>query len=462
MLDGPFAGAFGGVHLLPFYVPIDGSDAGFDPTDHTAVDPRLGSWDDVARLGDRYTVMVDLIVNHVSADSVQFRAWLSDPSAPEGAMFLTPERVFGRRPTADEIARIYRPRPTPAFTTVRFGDGSEREVWTTFTSSQIDIDVEHELGWGYLVSILDRFAEAGVGLIRLDAVGYAIKRAGTSCFMIPETYEFIGQLADEARRRGMTVLVEIHGYHRDQIEIARRVDLVYDFALPPLAIDALTTGDGSALRNWIAIRPDNAINVLDTHDGIGVIDVGVDQRDPTRPGLLPPERIDALVEGIHERSGGASRRATGASASNLDLYQVNCTFYDAFGRDDRRYLAARLLQLLLPGTPQVYYVGLLAGTNDADLLERTGVGRDVNRHHYTRGEIDEALGRPVVRRLVALLRWRATSPAFEGTFVVVPGADHELTLRWSTADDEALEVTIDLRTAEVTTNDAALRAALDA
>ena len=52
LLDGPFAGAFGGVHLLPFYVPIDGADAGFDPDDHTAVDPRIGTWHDVRTASD--------------------------------------------------------------------------------------------------------------------------------------------------------------------------------------------------------------------------------------------------------------------------------------------------------------------------------------------------------------------------------------------------------------------------
>ena len=42
LLDGPLAGLFGGIHLLPFFHPIDGADAGFDPIDHTRVDPRLG------------------------------------------------------------------------------------------------------------------------------------------------------------------------------------------------------------------------------------------------------------------------------------------------------------------------------------------------------------------------------------------------------------------------------------
>ena len=52
LLDGPLAGLFDGVHLLPFYPPIDGEDAGFDPTDHTAVDSRLGDWNDIRTASD--------------------------------------------------------------------------------------------------------------------------------------------------------------------------------------------------------------------------------------------------------------------------------------------------------------------------------------------------------------------------------------------------------------------------
>jgi len=215
-------------------------------------------------------------------------------------------------------------------------------------------------------------------------------------------------------------------------------------------LDALFTGDAGPLERWIDLRPNNAVNVLDTHDGIGVIDVGVDPRNRDRPGLLSEPRIHDLVEGIHERSNGTSRLATGSAASNLDLYQVNCTFYDALGRDDHRYLAARMIQLVLPGTPQIYYVGLLAGSNDMDLLAATGSGRDVNRHRYTPGEIAEALQRPVVRRLVEMLRWRAVHPAFRGDFELLPSADHELSVRWS-APDSTVTVTVDLRTGDVLT-----------
>ncbi len=449
LLAGPLAGAFTGVHVLPFYVPIDGADAGFDPTDHLAVDPRIGGWDDIAAIATTHDVMADIIVNHVSDESTPFRDWWErgGASAYDG-MFLTFDAVFPDGATEADLTTVYRPRPGLPLTRVRTGDGRQRLMWTTFTPHQIDIDVEHERGWAYLTSIVDRLATAGVTFVRLDAVGYAIKRAGTSCFMLPETFEFVDRLAAALREVGITVLVEVHGHHLMQLDIARRVDLVYDFALPPLVLDALYRGDSGPLRRWFEIRPTNAVNVLDTHDGIGVIDVGADPTHPERPGLLEPDRLSDLVEEIHRRSDGASRKATGAAASNLDLYQVNCTYYDALGRDDERYLLARLIQCLVPGIPQVYYVGLLAGGNDVDLLERTGVGRDINRHHYDADELDAALDREVVRRLLRLLRWRTSHPVLStagAAFEVVDAPPHVLHLRWSAPDgSHVLDAEIDL------------------
>lgn len=437
-------GAFGGVHLLPFFTVYDGADAGFDPVDHTAVDPRLGSWDDVRDLGRDLDTVVDVIVNHVSADSAQFQDVVTHGAAsPWADMFLTMSTVFPAGATESDLTTIYRPRPGLPFTPVTLG-GQRRLVWTTFTPAQIDIDVAAPSAQAYLVSVLDTLAAAGVTLIRLDAVGYAVKTPGTTCFMTPETFAFIDRLTALARQRDLEVLVEVHAYYRRQVEIGRSVDRVYDFALPPLVLHALYTGDGRPLVEWMRVRPANAVTVLDTHDGIGVIDVGPDQTAPDRPGLLTPEQIDALVEGIHERTQGASRQATGWAASNLDVYQVNSTFYDALGRDDRRYLAARALQFFAPGIPQVYYVGALAGHNDLELLARTGVGRDINRHLFTDAEIDEALERPVVTALLALARFRNTIDVFDGDFTIeAEQGDRVLTLRWVDGDRSA-DLRVDL------------------
>jgi sucrose phosphorylase len=442
-LRGPLGGLFGGVHLLPFFHPIDGADAGFDPIDHTQVDPRLGTWQDLAALGETVELTADLIVNHVSVHSPQFQDFSRKGAAsPYADLFLTLDRVFPHGAKEADLLRIYRPRPGLPFTCMPMQDGRQHLLWTTFTPQQIDIDVESARGKEYIGGILRRFQEAGIKMIRLDAVGYAIKRAGTTCFMIPETFQYISDLTTQAHALGMEVLVEIHSYHRDQVDIAQRVDRVYDFALPPLILHTLYKRDAGALRNWLSFSPRNAITVLDTHDGIGVIDVGADARDPHgRPGLLNAAEIDHLVETIHERSLGQSRQATGAAASNLDLYQVNCTFYEALGRRDGEYLLARAIQFFSPGIPQVYYTGLLAGENDMELLARTSVGRDINRHYYTTEEIAANLRRPVVRGLFELIRFRNRHAAFDGQFHLPTGAPESLVMEWRAGGDFArLEV----------------------
>ncbi|HKH70780.1 MAG TPA: sucrose phosphorylase [Vicinamibacterales bacterium] len=437
LLEGPFAGAFGGVHVLPFFHPIDGADAGFDPIDHTQVDPRLGTWDDVAALAARTAVMADAIVNHVSRHSPQFLDYdARGEASPYAGLFLTYDRVFPDGAREPDLAALHTPRPNLPFTKHLSRRGAHVLLWTTFTGDQIDIDVQHPEGRRYLTAVLTRLHDAGVRAIRLDAVGYAIKKAGTSSFMIPETFAFIADLTAQAHALGMEVLVEVHGHHQDQIEVARQVDWVYDFALPPLVLHALYTRDVSRLLRWLEIRPLNAVTVLDTHDGIGVKDVAGDPRR-NAPGLLDRHHIDSLIETIHERSRGESRLASGDTASNVDSSQINCTFYDALGRRDGEYLIARAIQCFIPGIPQLYYVGLLAGSNDVDLLRRTGVGRDINRHYFESAELSEAMNRPVVQSLLSLLRVRNTHPAFDGTFTIEPSPADRLVLRWNKHGDWA-------------------------
>jgi sucrose phosphorylase len=443
LLAGPFAGAFGGVHVLPFFHPIDGADAGFDPIDHTQVDSRLGTWEDVAALAAHTDVMADVIVNHVSRHSPQFQDYHARGDAsPHAGLFLTFDRVFPHGATESDLAALHTPRPGLPFTQHEFPERGCVLLWTTFTSDQIDIDVQHPEGRRYLTAVLAALHGAGIRAIRLDAVGYAIKKAGTSCFMIPETFAFIADFTAQARALGMDVLVEVHDHYQQQIDIARQVDWVYDFALPPLVLHTLYTRDASRLMHWLEIRPRNAVTVLDTHDGIGVRDVEGDTRRHV-PGLLDRQQIDSVIETIHERSRGESRHASGSAASNVDTSQINCTFYDALGQRDAEYLTARAIQCFVPGIPQVYYVGLLAGSNDIELLRRTGVGRDINRHYYTAPELDAAMTRPVVQSLLSLLRIRNSHRALDGIFQVEPAPAGRLALRW-TNDGEWLRLDVDL------------------
>jgi len=440
MLDGSLAGLFGGVHLLPFYYPIHGADAGFDPIDHTRIDPCLGSWADIKELGQDIDLMADLIVNHVSSSSPQFLDYSEKGDASiYKDLFLTMGSIFPNGATETDLLTIYRPRPGLPFSYVTLKNHQKHLLWTTFSKQQIDINVTHPQGRDYLQSVLKQLHANGVRMVRLDAIGHAIKKAGTSCFMIPETFVFIQDLTRQATALDMEVLVEIHSHFRRQIEIALQVDRVYDFALPPLVLHAIFNHTARYLKRWLEISPRNAITVLDTHDGIGVIDIGADKANPEDyPGLVPAGELDELVERIHINSKEQSRLATGAAASNLDLYQVNCTFYDALGRNDSDYLLARAIQFFAPGVPQVYYVGLLAGQNDMNLLTKTGVGRDINRHFYTPDEVDRAIERPVVQSLFELIHFRNTHAAFGGSFTMPATSDTALTLRWENGDAWAM------------------------
>lgn len=82
--------------------------------------------------------------------------------------------------------------------------------------------------------------------------------------------------------------------------------------------------------------------------------------------------------------------------NNLDIYKINCTYYSVLGNDGQAYLLARVLQCFAQGIPQIYYVGLLAGENDIELLESTKEGRNINRHYYDLEEIEREVQRPVV------------------------------------------------------------------
>ena len=432
LLDGPLGGLFGGVHVLPFYRPYDGADAGFDPDDHLAVDPRLGGWPDLRRLASSHDVVADVIVNHVSDRSAEFRDVVRrGEDSPYAGMFLTFDAAFPKGATETDLALIVRPRPGLPFTPVDLG-GRRRLLWTTFTPHQIDLDVRHPLARRYLSDVLGRLAASGVAMVRLDAIGYTVKAPATTCFLTPETLDFVDELTAEAHDLGMKVLAEVHAPGRYAAATAARVDHVYDFVLAPLVLHAVLTGDCEPLTGWLASRPDNAVTVLDTHDGIGLVDAGP-SRDGSDQGQLSSAQLEALVAQVSRNSAGTSR----ASMADGLLYQLSCTLYDAVGRDDRRWLLARLVQLFTPGIPQVYYVGLLAGTNQPLPAGPVTDHREIHRRRYTEAQVAQALQQPGVAELTRLIRLRSGHPAFTGEFTLPDVPRGELALAWRAGDARA-------------------------
>jgi sucrose phosphorylase len=437
ILNTYFGKAVAGVHLLPFY-PSSG-DRGFAPTDYHRVDEAFGDWNDVRGLSQDYTLMVDFMVNHISAQSACYRDFLEKKDAsPYRDLFIRYKDFWQNgEPSDRELALIYKRKPEAPYAVARFVDGSEEKVWSTFSDEQIDLDCRTVATRAFIRESLDHLANMGASVVRLDAFAYAVKRAGTSCFFVePEIWELLDFCSAVLRPHETKILPEVHEHHSIQMKLAERGFWVYDFALPMLLLNALYYGSTAYLKHWLGICPQEQFTTLDTHDGIGVVDVR---------GLLPDEELDRTREDIFRHGANVKKVYSGAGYNNLDIYQINSTYYSALGNDDDAYLLARAVQFFAPGTPQVYYVGLLAGRNDIELLEKTREGRNINRHYYSAKEVAAEVTRPVVSQLIRLMEFRNAHPAFDGAFELLGCADDELAIR-RTLGDEFAELHVDFST----------------
>lgn len=443
-----FADLFpGGIHILPPY-PSSG-DRGFAPLDYTRIDPQFGTWADIRRLGEQYGVMLDVMVNHMSQRSVFFQDFLKHGRSSKYAdMFLTLDKIWpDGQPVQADIDLMFLRREVP-YSTFTVGNGRVEQVWTTFgktdPSEQIDLDVNSELTKAYFRDIFTHFRDNRVHMVRLDAVGYVIKKPGSSCFFVePEIDGFLGWIAEQADRLGIALLPEVHAHYSIQYKLAERGFWIYDFILPYTVLDALVNRSGERLRRYLKDRPARQFTMLDCHDGIPV--------KPDMDDLIEPERARKVVELCLARGANLSHIVSDKhkAEDGFDVHQIRITYYDALGRDDDAYMAARAIQLFVPGIPQIYYVGLLAGENDQARGEATGDGREINRHNYTLAEIEHAVERPVVRRLLELIRFRNTHEAFQGHFHPRETEDHEIKLEWE-KDGKRCLLHVDFRTYQTT------------
>lgn len=416
-LDEHFDRAVGGVHILPFFP--SSADRGFAPMRYDIVDPAFGTWDDVRAIGEKRYLMFDFMVNHISRQSPYFQDFLAEKDQSEYADFFIRYKDFWAReggfPTQEQVDAIYKRKPRAPYVEAEFADGTSEKVWCTFGEEQIDLNVQSERVRRFFAHTLATMADANASIVRLDAFAYACKKAGTSCFFVqPDTSELLDELQGMLGEDVM-VLPEIHEHYSIQLKVAQMGYWIYDFALPVLTLHALYAGEGHHLKRWLEMSPKHQFTTLDTHDGLGIVDV----KD-----LLPDDQIDWVKDRMFAQGANVKRIYNTEAYNNLDIYQVNTTYYSALGNDDAAYALARAIQMFAPGIPMVYYVGMLAGANDIELLESTKEGRNINRHYYTRAEIAREVERPVVKELLQLMELRNTHPAFdiEGDLEVsIPG-----------------------------------------
>lgn len=427
VLEKHLQGVIGGVHILPFF-PSSG-DRGFAPMDYTKVDAAFGDWSDIQALAKDYYLMFDFMVNHISAQSPYFKDFLAKKDDSEWRNLFIRYKDFwkdtGGEPTPEQVDLIYKRKPRAPYRIAEFADGTSEKVWCTFDEQQVDLDVAHPVAKKFIKDNLTFLCEQGAAIIRLDAFAYANKKIGTNCFFVePDIWETLKECTDVLEAHNVTVLPEIHEHYTIQLKIAEHDYYVYDFALPMLVLHTLFSGNVDRLVHWMEICPRKQFTTLDTHDGIGVVDV----KD-----LMTDEECEATREALYAQGANVKKKYSSAEYNNLDIYQINCTYYSALGNNDQAYILARVLQCFAPGIPQIYYVGLLAGENDIELLERTKEGRNINRHYYSLAEIDETVQRPVVQQLFNLLKFRNSSAAFDGEFSVKALGAKEMEIVWHNA-----------------------------
>jgi sucrose phosphorylase len=409
-------GVVTGLHLLPFYP--SSSDDGFAVKDYFAVDPALGSWEDVARLGQSFDLMFDAVFNHASAQGDWFQRFLrGDPELHD--FFVTVEGT-------PDLSRVIRPRALPLLTSFETAHGIRR-VWTTFGPDQVDLNYQNPALLLAVLAALLFYVNQGARFIRLDAIGFLWKEPGTSCLHLPQTHRIIQlfrAVLDEVAPH-VLLITETNVPHAENLgyfgDGQNEAQLVYNFALPPLVLHTLQTGDARALTRWAqSLEPPSDqvtfLNFLASHDGVGL--------NPVR-GILGDAEVDAMVRRTWERGGLISYKDM-PDGSRLP-YEMNINYLDALSppapqepteRAARRFLTAHAILLSLQGVPAIYFHSMFGSRGDRVGADTSGIPRRINREKLSRARLETELNQAhslrddVWRGLRRLLHIRASTSAF--------------------------------------------------
>ena len=416
-LAAQLTGVVSGVHLLPFYP--SSSDDGFAVQDFFAVDPALGTWGDVTRIGESFDLMFDAVFNHLSASSEWFQRFLQgDPKYRD--FFVT---VNGE----PDLTQVVRPRALPLLTEFPTAMGKQK-VWTTFSADQVDLNFKNPAVLLAVVDALLFYVEKGARFIRLDAIAYLWKEIGTTCIHLPQTHRVIQLLRKVLDKvaPGVLLITETNVPHADNLSYfgdgSNEAQMVYNFALPPLVLHSLATGTAGHLTRWAAELqlPSDRVtffNFLASHDGIGV--------NPAR-GILSPPKIEALVQRATDHGGYVSWKHNADGSKSP--YELNINYFDALSNPNNRtepietqvnrFMAAQAIMLALAGVPGIYFHSLFGSRNDRSGAEASGIPRRINRQKLSRAALEHDLADPaslrarVFSRFKHLLEARRKQPAF--------------------------------------------------
>ncbi len=379
------------VHLLPFF-PYS-SDDGFSVIDFTRVDPALGDWKDIQRLGETYDLMFDAVINHISVKSDWFQGFLAGDPTYRKYFITVPEGV--------DLSAVFRPRALPLLTKFNTSEGVNH-VWTTFSSDQVDLNYANPAVLLDVLRILLLFVERGARFIRLDAIAFIWKELGTSCLHLANAHRIVQlfHAVFDALAPYVQIITETNVPHEDNVAYfgdgTNEAQLVYNFSLPPLVLHAFHAGNTRFLSTWakslsLPSRQTSFFNFLASHDGIGVT--------PAR-GLIPDEDLQALCRKVEDLGGYVSYK-TNADGSHSP-YELNINFLDALTDPEHpnepvsvladRFLASQSIMLALRGVPGIYYHSLIGSRSWAEGVAKTGRKRTINREKLRKSDLLRELG----------------------------------------------------------------------
>jgi len=411
-----FKDVFSTLHILPFF-PFS-SDDGFSVIDFFTVNPELGNWEDIRRLGREFQLMFDLVLNHVSAKSRWFQNYLAEkPNYEDFAIEVDP---------LADLSSVTRPRSLPLLTRFKKTSDDPVYVWTTFSADQIDLNYKSVEVLKHMVKALLFYVEQGATAIRLDAVAYIWKEIGTTCTHLPQAHQVVQLFRSILNVVAPDVLMitETNVPHDENMSYFgnghNEGQMIYNFTLPPLLFYTFVREDSTVLSRWakdlkVPSHSNTFFNFTASHDGIGV-----------RPleGILPPAEIDKLIDVVKENGGRVSYRKN--SDGSDSPYELNITYVDALSTPGatenslhaQKFLASQSIQYALPGVPASYIHSVLGSRNWEVGVGQTQRARTINREKLRVDGVSSQLKDPesfrsqIFYRYIKMIKTRREQSAF--------------------------------------------------
>ena len=451
------------LHLMPLLAARPApNDGGYAVADYGAVEPSLGTMDDLRALaahlrGGGMALCVDVVLNHTAREHAWARAALA---GDEGK--LAYYRTFPDRSEPDEYERTL-PEVFPDIAPGSFSwvPGLDRWVWTTFNEFQWDLDYTNPEVFRAMAQVVLDLANVGVDVLRLDAAPFLWKRKGTDCQNQPEVHELlqalraVGRIAAPAvafKAEAIVSPAQLVAYLGTGRHEGKECDLAYNNVLMALLWSALASGRVALLTHVLAGMPAvppgaGWVTYVRCHDDIGWAITPEDAAAVGEDAHLHRRFLSDFYAGdfpgsfargarFEQDEGSGEARTSGMAASLAGLEAAL-----ASGDEVARELAVRRVLLLYAmafahgGLPLIYMgdeLGLLNDPAWADDESRRTDNRWMHRppmdwaaaeRRHVAGSVEAAIWGGL-RRLIAARRATRATHAYGAAQPLWTGNDH--------------------------------------